>query len=374
MIEKITDEQWQDLYKLREEYRAIGLSTEPINKPETERIIKGFYRALGKQEPRFLYFSSPILCAMAPAFFKKFGDQMGAQMEDQVWDQMRDQMWAQMWARIKDRQMRDQMRAQMRDQMEALGALIWAQMRDQMRAQIGAQMWDQMRAQMHDQMRALGNHMGDQMGTQLDYHYLYGNLNAPWLCYFRAGQKIGVSFFNKDLVLLNQWEELAKNAFHWWPREGVCICSDRPRYLSFDSNRLLHADGRKAIEFSDGWGVYANSGRRLPEKYGAVKIKDWQSKWLLEEKNAELKMVLIKNIGYQKLFHELEAKKIDSWREYELYRIENVDVEPVHLLKMVCPSTQHVHIGRVPPSIIFAEEAATARNKGIHPSEFAMET
>jgi hypothetical protein len=85
-------------------------------------------------------------------------------------------------------------------------------------------------------------------------------------------------------------------------------------------------------------------------------------------------MVLIKNIGYEKILHDLEAKKLDSWREYELVRIaENVDVEPIHLLKMVCPSTGKIHVGRVPPTCLFAREAATLRNGGIDPEMFGVE-
>jgi leucine-rich repeat protein SHOC2 len=44
------------------------------------------------------------------------------------------------------------------------------------------------------------------------------------------------------------------------------------------------------------------------------------------------------------------------------------------LLKMTCPSTEHIHILRVPPGIESAEEAITWVNHGIHPDRFAIQT
>jgi leucine-rich repeat protein SHOC2 len=44
------------------------------------------------------------------------------------------------------------------------------------------------------------------------------------------------------------------------------------------------------------------------------------------------------------------------------------------LLKMTCPSTQHIHILRVPPEMVSAEAAITWVNHGIHPDEFAVKT
>lgn len=38
-----------------------------------------------------------------------------------------------------------------------------------------------------------------------------------------------------------------------------------------------------------------------------------------------------------------------------------IDVEPIHLLKMTCPSTRHIHVLRVPPDIFSAREAIRSR-------------
>jgi leucine-rich repeat protein SHOC2 len=124
---------------------------------------------------------------------------------------------------------------------------------------------------------------------------------------------------------------------------------------------------------------------RLLRRYWA-KFSDWKAEWLLDEDNAEIRRLLIKKIGYEKVCDELNAITIDNWREYTLLKIDGVeaiydedgydpiDREPMLLLKMTCLSTAHIHILRVPPEMTSAEAAITWVNHGIHPDEFSVQT
>ena len=44
------------------------------------------------------------------------------------------------------------------------------------------------------------------------------------------------------------------------------------------------------------------------------------------------------------------------------------------LLRMICPSTGHTHVLRVPPAMVSAEDAIVWVNYGIHPDRFAVQT
>lgn len=115
-------------------------------------------------------------------------------------------------------------------------------------------------------------------------------------------------------------------------------------------------------------------GVNLPRRYW-TKLSDWQPKWLLDEENAEVRRVLIQQIGYDRICQELDATYLDNWLEYTLLKINaGIDVEPIVLLKMNCPSTQHIHILRVPPEMTSAEDAITWVNHGIRPDEFSVQT
>ncbi len=46
----------------------------------------------------------------------------------------------------------------------------------------------------------------------------------------------------------------------------------------------------------------------------------------------------------------------------------------MYLLKMTCPSTAHIHVLRVPPTIQSAREAVTWVNWDIDPEQFSIET
>jgi hypothetical protein len=125
-------------------------------------------------------------------------------------------------------------------------------------------------------------------------------------------------------------------------------------------------------------------GAYLPHRYW-IKLCDWIPEWLLDEDNAEVRRTLIEQIGYEKICNKLNAVAIDSWREYILLRIDGVDavfdegedaidLEPMVLLKMTCPSTAHIHILRVPPEMESAEKAITWVNHGIHPDQLSIQT
>lgn len=157
--------------------------------------------------------------------------------------------------------------------------------------------------------------------------------------------------------------------------EKMCFVFERPTKLSFDEEGRMHGEGEPAIAFDDGYGQYCFQGVRLPPKYGAVHPNLWQANWILQEPNAELRRVLILGIGYSRLCQELHAVELDSWREYTLLRIEQpIDVEPIMLLKMTCPSTGSVHATRVPPHLATARGAIRWMNWDIDPEEFEVET
>jgi leucine-rich repeat protein SHOC2 len=132
-------------------------------------------------------------------------------------------------------------------------------------------------------------------------------------------------------------------------------------------------------------------GVELSPRYW-TRFSDWQPEWLLDEDNAEIRRVLIDRVGYEKICEELKTVTIDTWREFTLLKIDGakkfydpdgepifserytIDSESIVLLKMICPSTAHIHILRVPPKIVSAEAAITWVHHGIHPDEFTVQT
>ncbi|MGC9524501.1 MAG: DUF6745 domain-containing protein [Limnospira sp.] len=174
------------------------------------------------------------------------------------------------------------------------------------------------------------------------------------------------------LIFEDNYQVYAHNG--WIFREGYFGDITLLRH-DLDSQQRLHAEGEAAIEFSDGYRLYFHHGVRLPEKYGQLHPHQWKSEWLLEEENAELRRILIREIGYGRICQELRSVELDSWEEYALLRIENPqENEPICLLKMTCPSTESIHALRVPPDVTSAREAIRWVNWEIDPEDFAIQT
>jgi hypothetical protein len=176
------------------------------------------------------------------------------------------------------------------------------------------------------------------------------------------------------------------------PFQEVCFVSDRPQFKRNSQDRL-HAIGEPAIYFSDGFGLaYFYNGTKLPHRYGILPPSQWQAQWLLEEQNAQLRQILIQEIGYARVCQELQLEELDSWREYTLLKLPIYDdhgpavtwratfqrpdeeAGATYLLKMTCPSTGLIYGLRVPPYVSSAREAATWINWGTDPEWFTIET
>lgn len=192
-----------------------------------------------------------------------------------------------------------------------------------------------------------------------------------WAGMFAAAHRLGVPLAeDKYNLFCNYMRQVG-----WmFPYEGVAIAIVRPR-IRWNSAGEIHGEGIPAIDFPDGFGVYAYQGINLPAQYGKLHPTNWRAEWLLEQRNAEMRRVLIQGIGYDRICQDLQAKECDRWQEYTLLQIESdVDVEPLHLLKMTCPSTGFIHVLRVPPDISSARDAICWVNWGIDPTEFAVQS
>ncbi|MEP0838891.1 leucine-rich repeat domain-containing protein [Coleofasciculus sp. FACHB-64] len=198
---------------------------------------------------------------------------------------------------------------------------------------------------------------------------------------------LGVTLDQKTQEAFDCLNQLFEHCGWIFPYEKVCLVCDRPTKILLDNQNRLHAEGEAVIQFADGWHTeYYYHGVKLPEKYGKLHPDQWQVQWLLEEDNAELRRVLIQGIGYARICQELQATELDSWQEYTLLKFdayidgfqaddsEDDEKEPIHLLKMACPSTGFIHAMRVPPDITSARAAIRWINWDIDPEEFSVQT
>ncbi|WP_052128221.1 DUF6745 domain-containing protein [Neosynechococcus sphagnicola] len=166
---------------------------------------------------------------------------------------------------------------------------------------------------------------------------------------------------------------LVENCGWIFPFKFMCLVCDRPTNYGFDDQGNFHGENQPAIQFADASFINIHHGLILPKAY-QVSYDQWRADWLLTETNAELRRMLIQTFGYERICQELKALEIDRWQEYTLLQIPMEDEESIQLLKMTCPSTNHIHVLRVPPEMTSAREAIAWVNWGHDPQEFVVQT
>ena len=121
-------------------------------------------------------------------------------------------------------------------------------------------------------------------------------------------------------------------------------------------------------------GVTGNASLRMAMVREILKMK---SRWIFRERNAEIRKLIIENLGWPKILSDLHGKSVDKWNSYELLKIQPKDRlmrESFLLLKMVCPSSDSDYVLCVPPEMKTAKEAITWVNLGIPSEKFIKQT
>ena len=148
-------------------------------------------------------------------------------------------------------------------------------------AQVGDQVWAQVGDQVRAQVRA---QVGRAAWGQHDY----------WLSfydYFRRATKLPACDRLDGLI------RIAQTAGWWWPFRGAVVLTERPTQLHRDPQQRLHHETGPALQYPDGWGIWAWHGVRVPQ---ALIEGAWSTQDILREPNAEVRRCAIEKFGWDR--------------------------------------------------------------------------
>ena len=264
-ITKLTQHQVDRMPFVRDKWLKIGLSTELCDRDLVERQIDEVYKIVGLDPPGIrVWLRSPLEGCIGAHLLSQVGDQVRAQVRDQVWDQVRDQVWD---------QVRDQVWGQ-----------VWAQ--------VGAQVGDQVRAQVRDQVMAQVMAQVSKCG--------YGIHDAGWLSFYDYWSEY------LDLLIIQPLLSLSGNVGWWWPFHNAVVLTERPCFICRDEQNRLHHENRMAIEYPDGFGVYAWHGVRVPRNV-ILHPEEITPESALKEQNQEIRRIMLERYGWDRLLVDLKA-------------------------------------------------------------------
>jgi hypothetical protein len=209
------------------------------------------------------------------------------------------------------------------------------QVRDQVGNQVGNQVWDQV------------NKCG------------YGLHDANWLGFYE--------YFKNEVMLnctqkLEPLMRLAEHSGWWWPFENTVIFTEKPVFIAMQNGRL-HCDGRKAIEYSDGFGLWKLNGVTVPEYLVVTPENQLDLEFFKKEENVEVRAQFIRKYGIDRM--KKLGKSKDKTKIYELIDMSSIFTRVIYApyLFMINPSTGTIHAEGVHPDCKSIQQALNWRNQ-----------
>jgi hypothetical protein len=186
--------------------------------------------------------------------------------------------------------------------------------------------------------------------------YQGGNFWSGWtafLSFFRHVAKLDIDYSKFDY-----WEKATIHGSWRIMHPEFCIVSDRPRVLKVDEQNRPHCETGPYCQWSDGMGLYAWHGVRIPE-YWITHRHLLTAKDAISWENTEQRRAACEIVGWENILKELNAKTIqkdDDPQIGELLEVEIPDIGKEKFLRVVC-GTGRTFAMPVPPDMKTALQA-----------------
>ena len=353
-IDRLTDAQIARFPEFIKRWTDIGLSTKPADREQAERGVRMAYECAGLAPPKaIVWCGSPFSQGLTRAIV--FGlangeikSEIGEAVEKKVGDSVGDSVGASVGASVR----------------ASVGDSVWASVWDSVGASVRASVWDSVGASVGASVRAsVRASVGDSVRASV-WASWYGQHDAGWLAfydYFRDAA--GLSEETQKLAGL--WL-LSQSAGWWLPHQNLCWVSERHNVLHRDADGRLHCDNGPALQYPDGWSIYAIGGVRVDEQ--TIMRPETQTLEQIEkEENAEVRRVRIERFGWPRYLAESGAKVANRRRndrdgqEEALYALKD------KTKRFVCvdPSTGRKYALGVPAEIKNCDEAQNWMSHGL---------
>ncbi|GAB2801695.1 hypothetical protein GCM10027176_02380 [Actinoallomurus bryophytorum] len=264
--------------EIREEWLGWALSTLPADRTAAEAAISGLYHLIGLDPPRFHWVSSPVtaLTTVPPGLRPRPSETIEQVAE---WPLPR-RLSALMSALSVELDRRFGVAYHPMDR------LAHHEIRAPIRLSVINALLTPLRAA-HDS----------------PLHMRFAWYDVPCVskvAHYDALRRLtGLPFTPEQTRQFELWATLARTCGWWWPREDVCVVSERPVAMQTEASvderavRLHHPDG-PALRYADGWDVHAWHGTQVPPWV----ITDPTAWRITQEANVEVRRCAIERIGW----------------------------------------------------------------------------
>ena len=217
----------------RNKWKKIARSTQPIDREKAATALKSAYAWVGRQEPKIFFFESPNAALNAAA--------------NQFWEPIQEQLseglvvilggFIDIKYSIFSQVMSDSLA-------DYLWQSLWVQLEENLRSQLAT-------------VQAATSSKDQFYGECIEIE--------DWVCYSSLFD-FCFSVMKYDELAQQDWEifRTLSSEFYWlYPYENICLVCDRPIKILLDGKDRVHAEEEPAIQFADGFSVYARHGRYI---------------------------------------------------------------------------------------------------------------
>lgn len=362
---RLTDNQEATAAAIEDQWLAAALETAPANRPAAEEGVREAYRQAGRPEPdEIVWLSSPRAGAVAAALLT------GAAPEGPAWvTEVRAALEHQGVTASPDagasvrRQIRTEPWAAARERAsQVLGVDGWAQLT----AAAGRRSWALVMDRVAGRLRQrLGQDLTADLPATLArtarsrlLDAIYGQHDGVWLATFEAADRL-----HPGTALLDDLSGLATVARHsgwWWAGSRYAILTERPTRVARDNVGRLHRGEGPALEYPDGYALWAWRGMPIPTDL-AAQLPTLTADRIGAESNAELRRVMLEHFGYDRYLREAGAQARHKDETGTLWHLPLAGDEPLVMVEVVNATpepdgTSRIYWLRVPPTVRTARE------------------
>lgn len=408
-IDRLTLEQESRLPEICDEWRKVGLATGRADRMRAERGIRLAYAAVGLPPPSvYIWARSPLEAVLGLAHLGVDGRLAEALEETylELTGRPASGLWGRLWApflapardplrellarsvgfdqhavaapvdRAWDlawRRLRPLITAGLAGQVRVeLGAPVRRQVVDRLWAPVCAQVQAEVWSRLKAHLEARNTHGWSWLRTWTVVGDLYQLLRvedallAPTRRRTTADRLAIADFFGRVCGLdaahsLHGLMEVARGAGCWWPhRSGVVLC-DRPVRLALDDQGRLHSEAGSAVEYPDGWAIWAWHGVCVP-RHVIEEPATLRALEVLAVQDVQVRRVMIERMGNETFIRDAGAHRVAKDEYGALWRLDLPNDEPLVCVEVTdsTPSADHTfrqHMLRVPPDVRSPREA-----------------
>lgn len=129
-----------------------------------------------------------------------------------------------------------------------------------------------------------------------------------------------------------------------WTMDEMAVVSDKPKHIHM-LNGVLHKDEAPAVEYKDGFCVYALNGVRVDKHLAMTPASKLDPTEFAKISNVEVRREFVRKVGMERIIDHLSPEVLDTKGDYELLLVNlGEEVGKWPYLKMKNPSIGVWHL------------------------------